>query len=66
MTEAAQTVFLTSQGVPQDQAAASVLVARGLHYAVILSGGGLGLLWEWSHGHLRGALSDLRSVDDED
>lgn len=66
VTEAAQTVFLASQGVPQDQAAASVLVARGLHYAVILAGGGSGLIWEWSRGHLRGALADLRSVDDDE
>jgi uncharacterized membrane protein YbhN (UPF0104 family) len=60
VTEAAQIAFLTSQGVADGEATAAVLIARGLHYLVILAGGLSAVAWEaaagrWSRSVISGA-----------
>ncbi|GAB4373980.1 MAG: hypothetical protein Kow0062_11500 [Acidobacteriota bacterium] len=62
VTEAAQIAVLAAHGVSDEQAAAAVLLARGLHYAVILVGGSVAAAWEWGRGELEGVLDEAREA----
>lgn len=59
VTEAAQIAFLQSQGVGQGEATAAVLLARGLHYLVIVAFGSVSALWLARLG--RGAVDESTS-----
>jgi uncharacterized membrane protein YbhN (UPF0104 family) len=60
VTEATQVAFLTSQGVPGETAAASVLLLRGVYYGFVLVSGTLALTWEAWNGRLEGLLAGLK------
>ena len=61
VTEAAQVAFLTGQGLSAEAAASGVLLARSLHYAIVLLAGGGALAREWRKGRLRGLLGGSKN-----
>ena len=63
VTEAAQIAVLAAHGIPDERAAAAVLIARGLHYLLIVGGGSLAALWEWRRGELEGVLRQTRGEE---
>ncbi len=53
VTEVAQVAFLVSQGVPGEAATSGVLVARAIHYAMVVIAGGAALAGDVASGRLR-------------